>query len=543
MRFSGVLPTISSGTGFCAMRGFIIRNRTSILDIAMFLVAFAAATYFAYKVDIFPNEAGVGTRANMIERDELLLLGWFFALGLFCFALRRNNELRRESRRRLSAEQEARQLAFQDVLTGLANRRKFNEAIKVAIDSPPRAGAAHALFLLDLNGFKRINDVYGHGIGDEVLKVVAQRLVGVSREGDIVARFGGDEFAILAKHLVSAEAATTIAIHIIQALEAEIILGGVSHRVGAGIGIALIPSDATTVQEAIRKADVALYRAKAENRSALRFFEESMDQTVHERHEIERELRNAIAKGDVTVLFRPSFNLETQDILGFEVVPRWIHPRLGEVPPERFLPIAEETGVVHVLAEHILRSACAVAVYWPPEITLSVNIFPGQLTSHHLSSRVLQTLSEFNFNPSRLEIEITESDLVRNLQSAKANFDVLREKGVTIALDNFGAGYSTLYHLRNFKLDKVKIDRSFIENMAQPENAAIIRALIGLGHGLGLTISAEGIENAGQRMQLLVSGCEEGQGYLLNEPLSASATTKLFEGTRRTPQADSPRAA
>jgi len=511
------------------LKRFAIRHKIGIQDLGVLVGVMAVATYIAFEIDIFKNEGNAPPRQQTIELDEALLLGAILALGLLAFSIRRYLEQRKETARRIEAESQIRELAYQDALTGLANRRQFDDALLAAIGSPPRAGAVHALFLLDLNGFKRVNDVYGHGAGDELLIVVARRLKQASREGDLVSRFGGDEFAILAQHLVGPEAATNIALRIIQSFEPPIELNGIEHRVGAGIGITLIPADASTVQEALRKADVALYRAKVERRSAMRFFEEDMDRLVRERETLERDLRDAIHSGEISVHFLPSVDLKTKAIVGFEAIPRWIRADQSEIPAERFLPIAEETGLVHELAEQILRKACEVATQWPKEIVLSVDILSGQLTDRNLSTRILAILKEFGLAASRLEIEITESDLVRDLQSAQTNFGDLREKGVRIALDNFGTGYSSLYHLRNFKLDKVKIDRRFFEGIgSKPEDASIVKALIGLGHGLGLTISAEGINDANLRDELLVSGCDLGQEHLPSSALDAKAATSAF---------------
>lgn len=394
--------------------------------------------------------------------------------------------------------------------------------------TPPARGASHGVFLLDLNGFKQVNDVHGHGIGDEVLIIVASRLRTAIREGDLVARLGGDEFAILAPHLIGAEAATTVALRLLQCLEAPIVTGALAHQIGAGIGIVLLPGDANTEQEALRKADVALYRAKAERRSALRFFEEDMDRHVHEREQMERELRAAIAADQIRPFYHPSVNLRTKQVVGFEAVPRWHHPVFGNVPPERFVPIAEDVGLMHDLAERLLRAACEAAVRWPPDVALAFDIFPSQLKDRALQSRITRILHETGLAPGRLEIEITESAIVQDLDAAQQVLGALREAGVKIALDNFGTGYSSLYHLRNFKLDKIKIDRSFIERMhSERESAEIVSALVGLGHGLGLTVTADGVQDPSQQASLLGTGCQEGQGFF-SEPVPADNTMTFF---------------
>jgi diguanylate cyclase (GGDEF)-like protein len=510
-------------------RSFVIRHRVSIQDAGIMLAALAVTAYLVFEADVFLHEGQLTPKQKAFELDEVMLLGGLLAIGMLIFSLRRYVEQKRETQRRIEAEKHVRELAFQDALTGLANRRQFDDALRAAISAPPKAGAAHALFLLDLNGFKHINDVYGHTVGDEVLVAVSQRLRSLVRESELVARFGGDEFAILATHLAGPEAASNISLRVIQALEEPIRLGDVDHKIGAGIGMALLPQDAHTVQEALRKADVALYRAKAERRSAMRFFEEDMDRLVREREHMERELRAAVATDSITMFFQPTVDLTTKEILGFEGIPRWNHANLGEIPLERFIPIAEEIGLIHELSEKLLRQACAAAKCWPESIVVSIDAFSGQLTDPNMSSRILAILNETGLKPNRLEIEITESLLVRNLEAAQEIFGSLRENGVRIALDNFGTGYSSLYHLRNFKLDKVKIDRSFIDSISSsPEDRGVVRALVGLGQGLGLTISAEGIGSNEQSKTLLGSGCNQGQGDLFSEAISASETMNLF---------------
>jgi diguanylate cyclase (GGDEF)-like protein len=386
-----------------------------------------------------------------------------------------------------------------------------------------------ALMVCDLNGFKQVNDVYGHGAGDELLNIVAQRLSTSVRDGDLVARVGGDEFAILSKHLMGAEAATNIAMRVLQALEEPILAGRKSHRVESGIGIALIPNDATTLLEALRKADIALYRAKSERRSALRFFEEEMDRRVQERDQLDRDLRAAIRADTIQPFFQPVVDLKTNHVIGFEAIPRWLDASLGEIPLERFIPVAEENGTIHDLFEHLLKQSCAAAALWPQGVTLALDIFPSQLKNHSLHSRVLSILKASGVGPARLELEIAESSLVKDLEGAQEILGALRKAGVRIVLDNFGTGYSSLYHLRNFKLDKIKIDRSFIETLGSRESAEIVSALVGLGHGLGLTIVAEGVEDPAQRASLLTTGCEQGQGFLFSGAVPAAETASFFK--------------
>ncbi len=324
------------------LKRFLVRNRVKIQDLALLAGALLVTTYVLLEVDVFVTN-GLPLR-GVIEPDEMPIIGAVLCLGLLIFAWRRSNEQRRETARRIAAEQRSRELALQDPLTGLPNRRRFDEALRAAIGAPPGGGGAHALLLLDLNGFKQVNDVYGHGSGDEALIIIGERLCRSVREGDLVARLGGDEFGILAQHLTGPEAATGIALRAIDAISAPISIANVRHRLGTGVGICLFPFDQSTPQEIMRRADVALYKAKSDHKSSLRFFDAEMDRHVREREFMERELREAIARQDVRPFFQPLIDLKTQKIVGFEALARWTHKDLGDIPPERFIPIAEDSG-------------------------------------------------------------------------------------------------------------------------------------------------------------------------------------------------------
>jgi diguanylate cyclase (GGDEF)-like protein len=475
-------------------------------------------------------EFGGGSSSDLqIDLYEAIVIGACFLASVIYLGWRRIADQEREIARRTDAERRAHELAHTDALTGLANRRRFEDALKQAVASPPGAQSVHALVSLDLNGFKKINDVYGHPTGDNVLVAIAQRLTGAARNDDLLARLGGDEFAFIARHLAGPEAATSLALRVLKALESPISIGSVEHRVGAGVGLALIPRDGSDADEILRKADIALYRAKATKESTFRFFEEEMDRHSREREYLERELAKAIDAGAVNPWYQPIVDLKTREVIGFEALARWTHPELGEIAPDRFIPIAEDCGLIRKLSDHLLRRACTDAQRWPQHITLSVNISPAQLQEKTLGLRILNIIGETGLSPHRLEIEITESAIVRDLEAAKAVLSSLREAGIRIALDDFGTGYSSLYHLRNFKFDKIKIDRSFVETMdSEAESAAIVRALTGLGHGLGLAITAEGIEESDQRDTLLKQGCQQGQGFLFSRAIPAEETAALF---------------
>jgi diguanylate cyclase (GGDEF)-like protein len=522
-------PAEGVTTFLMILRSFASRHRFAILDLSLIVAGVLVALFLAFEFDIYENENSVSRREETIELDEALTVGGILCLGLLAFAVRRYREQKRETHRRVVAEQHARELALQDPLTGLANRRQFEEALNAAIAAPPGAGSSHAVFLLDLNGFKQVNDVHGHGAGDELLVIVAQRLISAVRQDDLVARLGGDEFAVLSRHLMDAEAATSIALRIVQSLEEPIRVGNTNHQVGTGVGIALIPADAITLKETLRKADVALYRAKSERRSAVRFFEQEMDRRLQERDQLDRDLRAAIAADEIRPFFQPVVDLKTRSVLGFEAVPRWVDTTLGEIPLERFISIAEENGLIHELFERLLKQSCAAAASWPPHVTLALDIFPSQLKDPTLHSRILSILDASGVERTRLELEITESALVRDLEGAQNILGSLRQAGVRIVLDNFGTGYSSLYHLRNFKLDKIKIDRSFIETLGSHESADIVNALVGLGRGLGLTIIADGVGGPEQRASLLDAGCEQGQGFLFSSAVPSDDTSTFFD--------------
>lgn len=505
--------------------GFLSRHRISLQDLTVLLAALLVGAFLVFEFDVYLDEGRVSPRQEEIEFDEAMVLAALLASGLLIFSIRRYREQRRETRRRHQAEQQVRAMVFQDGLTGLANRRRFDLALKAACESPPSASAVHAVFLMDLNGFKQVNDRHGHGVGDEVLVVAAQRILSAAREGDLVARFGGDEFALLATHLSDPEAASTIARRILNNLREPIVTGAIRSQISAGIGIALMPKDALAATDLQRQADVALYRAKAERGGAWRFYEESMDRQIRERDQLEQALRAALDNGQVEAYYQPSIDLQTQAVIGFEVMPRWTHPTLGELSRERILPIAEACGLALELTLHLLSAACVTARHWPPRTLLTIEIVPSLLHAAGLQTRMLETLSAGGFDPARLELEIAESALVQRMDAARESLHGLREAGVKIALGKFGTGYSSLYHLRNFTLDRIKIDRSFIESMAsEGRNADIVSALVGLGQGLGLAVTADGISDGALQRSLLDLGCRQGQGQFFSSPVRADQT-------------------
>jgi diguanylate cyclase (GGDEF)-like protein len=516
-----------------AFKAWVTRNRFQIWDIWVGLAFAALLVFLAAEYELLKVSGVSSGRVAGLEGTEVGVI--VLLLSSFVWVAHRRMQAQQvEMRQRIGAEQRARELALLDPLTGLANRRRFDEAVTTAVTSPPGSHRLHAILMLDLNRFKSVNDIYGHPTGDQVLTIIASRIAAAVRQNeDVVARLGGDEFAVVAQHVFGAEEAASIALRIVDTLRQPIHVDGNEHTVGVSIGIALFPQDATTSSELVRRSDIALYRAKAERGSAVKFFQEEMDIQVKARALMERDLRRAVAAGQIDVHYQPQVDLVTGEVTGFEALARWNHDEWGEVPPERFIPVAEECGLINELGAHVLRRACQDAVTWHGKATVSVNISPVQLHMPDFGTVVQHILLASGLAPHRLELEITENTLVRELQAAQAGLAGLRELGVRIALDDFGTGYSSLYHLRNFKVDRIKIDRSFVDSMAtEQESAAIVRALLGLGHGLGVKVTAEGVEDAAQRAQLIRDGCDEAQGFLFSKALSAHEAQALTKALK-----------
>jgi diguanylate cyclase (GGDEF)-like protein len=464
--------------------------------------------------------------------DDAIFVVFTVSLALLVFIFRRLQDLNQEIKARRRAEEAARKMARHDPLTGLPNRRYFNEKLEEALHSIATEGRRGAVLMLDLDGFKAVNDVHGHLIGDKVLTECAERIK-IAARGALVARVGGDEFSIVMPDIHSLDEPTGLARRISRAVAEPFKTGDSETTLGVGIGISIAPDDGTTSDDLVRRADVALYRAKATGSSLTRFFEPAMDTHVERRTTIERELRAAIAAQSVEVYYQPQVHLDGGRIIGFEALARWNSPALGAVPPDVFIAVAEECGLIHRLGDQLLHTACRDAARWPGEFTLAFNISPLQLRDASFGLRVLAILGETGFPPTRLELEITESAIVGDANLAQRLIDELRTAGVRIALDDFGTGYATMSQLLAFRFDKIKIDRSFVMGLgSQPGNEVIVRAIIGLAKGLGLVTTAEGIELPGQLADLITDGCQEGQGYLFGKAMPAGEIPALLAHPR-----------
>jgi diguanylate cyclase (GGDEF)-like protein len=445
---------------------------------------------------------------------------------LLAFLLRR---LRRSSIELQASEAQAQYLAFHDTLTGLPNRALFEDRLDHALAGVRRGESKLALLCIDIDRFKNINDTLGHPAGDELVRQVGKRLIGAIRDTDTVARLGGDEFAIIQVDIRDERDAERLARGIAAAMEKPFDLMGMPAHATATIGIALSQGEATQRDDMLRKADIALYEAKDQGRARHQVFAGDMDDVVRRRRLIESDLRAALAAGtQIGVVYQPVYAANSLKIVGAEALVRWDHPVHGPLSPELFIGIAEERGLIEQLGEKVLRQACAFAstseVPW-----VAVNVSPLQFRNERFIDRVVAALSDSGLAPERLQLEITEGVLLENPGMTNSILAGLREKGIRIALDDFGTGYSSMNYLRRYSVDKLKIDRSFIQELGTSDDCdAIVRAMVALGRALHMQVTAEGVETIGQRDQLALIGCHELQGYLLSRPISADQLRALL---------------
>ncbi len=433
-----------------------------------------------------------------------------------------------------AAQDLAQSLARHDALTGLPNRRVFAEALEAARVQADRGAAPFAVLIIDLDRFKPINDIHGHQAGDDVLREVATRIGSVVRLGDTVSRLGGDEFGVIL-HCVTPDeepfaAAALLADRIVAGVARPISIGDRSVEVGASIGIAVCPIDGTNSEKLLGAADMAMYRAKEGGRGSYRFFEKSMEEALLARIALEEDIRRAVAQEAIQPYYQPLMLLAENRLVGFEVLARWHRPEKGDVSPETFIPVVEKLGLIGELTYSLLRRACLDARDWPPEITIALNVSPKHLGDPLLPVKFLAILSETEFSPKRLEIEITETALIGDLPAARATLIALQDLGIKISLDDFGTGYSSLYNLRELRFDKIKIDRSFVQSMeTDVESAKIVHSVIDLAKSLGLPTIAEGIEHLHTMKQIMQSGGEYGQGFYFANAMPAAEAAKLAQ--------------
>ncbi|MCA1408536.1 EAL domain-containing protein [Ensifer sp. IC3342] len=412
--------------------------------------------------------------------------------------------------------------ATHDVLTGLPNRRQFSDQLRSALPVP--GGTRLALMQIDLDDFKPVNDTLGHGAGDLVLKMAAERIRSVLGDREVAYRLAGDEFAVIQWRADQPSEAEHLAHALVNAFKAPFTVEGITVFVGASVGIAVAPADGNEVEQLMKAADIALYAAKKDGRGRARTFTRSMLIVLEQREMLRRSLRTALEEGQFFIEYQPLAKSSSSSIVGFEALLRWRHPLVGDIPPNVFIPMAEADGLMSEIGQWLLERACRAAMTWPPHFTVAVNLSPAEFLLEGLTDRVAQTLDLVGIRADRLELEITESVLLERTINNLDTLNTLNLLGVQISLDDFGTYYSSLSYLKNFPFDTIKIDQYFIQDLERDEKSqTIVRSIIALAHGLGMHVTAEGVETKGQADWLQKEGCDRLQGFHLGLPMPSDA--------------------
>ncbi|MFQ5894839.1 MAG: putative bifunctional diguanylate cyclase/phosphodiesterase [Nitrospinota bacterium] len=444
--------------------------------------------------------------------------GFFMLYGTLLFVARaRRKTIKRH-------EKELSNLAYYDSLTSLPNRQLFYERLHQTVARAKRHGTRAAIMFLDLDEFKRVNDTLGHEAGDLLLQAVAQRMKGCLRESDMVARLAGDEFTVVLDDITQEQDAVRVAQTIIKAFSMPFKVEGQELFFTPSIGISLYPSDGTDVEALVKRADISMYRAKAEGGNGFKLYDRAMEALTFRRLRLENSLRKALEKGKLVLHYQPQADLTTGEIIGFEALLRWEDPEAGMISPSKFIPVAEDTGLIVPIGEWVLRTACWQNKAWQeqgfPPIRVNVNLSARQLREKRLAETVAQILEETGLSPNCLVLEVTESAAMRDADHAIAMMKSLKEMGVKLSIDDFGIGYSSMSFLKRFPIDKLKIDRSFVRGIpADRDDAAITTAIIALAASLKLEAIAEGVETDEQLSFLAAQGCHSAQGYILAPPM------------------------
>jgi diguanylate cyclase (GGDEF)-like protein len=436
-----------------------------------------------------------------------------------------------------TANKQLRHLATHDALTGLPNRVLMDDRISQSIALADSQGQTFAVMLLDLDRFKSVNDSLGHRAGDELLKEVAQRLKGVVRDIDTVARLGGDEFVLIITPSPERDAAQQVATRIIDAMQAPVRIAGVEIHTSPSIGIAFYPGDAATVETLLANADAAMYSAKERGRNNYQLFVPSMNAATYEKVRLESDMRVALEQKQFALHYQPKVNTATGVMHGAEALLRWQHPVRGAIPPAEFIPLAEECGLIGSIGAWVMREACRQARAWQvaglPPLRVAVNLSPSQFRQGDIVAMIRDALDQAGLEPRFLEVELTETTVMTDPEESIAILEKLSEMGVLVSVDDFGTGYSSMSYLRRFPIDKLKIDRGFInEVMSRPEDASIVRAIISLAHSLRLKVVAEGVESPEQLEFLKTLGCDQYQGFHFSPALPASQFEALVRSKR-----------
>ncbi|MDX8396978.1 MAG: EAL domain-containing protein, partial [Mariprofundaceae bacterium] len=425
-------------------------------------------------------------------------------------------------------------LAHYDSLTGLPNRALFHERLKSELKNAARRKSILAVLFMDLDHFKNINDTLGHGIGDELLKEVAKRLSGCTRDNDLISRQGGDEFTGILMDLNHAEDAARVAKNIIDALSQPVVIGSHQLFVTSSVGISVYPDDGTDMETLIKHADSAMYQAKESGRNNFQFYTKKLHAASKRRFELEAQLRHAIENDEFEVVYQPQVNVQTGSLRGMEALLRWNNAELGMVSPAEFIPVAEEVGLIVPIGKWVLRTACAQCKAWRdqgyPKLLVAVNLSSRQFCEPNFLNMLIEVIFETKISPRQLELELTEGIIMKSDTATVRTLNEINECGVHLSVDDFGTGYSSMSYLKRFPLDKLKIDKSFIDNLTtDSDDEAIVTAIISLSKSLKLTVVAEGVELEEQRQWLKANGCDVIQGYFYSKPLSADKFEQFMQ--------------
>jgi diguanylate cyclase (GGDEF)-like protein len=497
---------------------------------AMLIIATARNSNFHIRRAIefqYENKDLVEQLSNEVEQREVLIQERTRQL------ISTNKDLEREISERKRAEDDLLHLAHHDPLTELPNRLLFIDRLEQSISKARRMGEQIAVLFIDLDRFKKINDSLGHTVGDELLRRVAQRFQSSIRNEDTVSRLGGDEFTVIMESLHKPQHATVTAQKLIEAMEEPFVIQGHEFFITTSIGISLYPQDGAIAEELLRNADSAMYRAKDEGRNTFQFYTSDMTEQAFERILMETNLLRAIEKKELVVYYQPQISLKTREIIGLEALIRWNHPELGLVSPARFIPLAEDNGLILPIGEYVLSTACRQLAEWerlgirPGRV--SVNLSGKQLQKKGLLDMISKALEDCSCQPEWLELEVTEGFVMEDPEHSIPVLQSIRDLGIELAIDDFGTGYSSLAYLKRLPITKLKIDQSFVRDIPDdPEDEAIARAILALGYSLNLKVIAEGVENAAQEAFLLNEGCVEAQGFFYAAPLPVEEIDQLL---------------
>ena len=472
------------------------------------------------------GEATIGEVPYRYRRTRIEETGWL------CFLQpceRADDKTEADEAAGANAVAEGEGEAARDELTGLLSRGTLVRTLTQAADHRPADAAPLAVLMIDLDRFKAVNDTLGHGVGDALLSKVAERLRASVRAGDMLARYGGDEFVVLQQGQAQPAAAEALAERIVDLVARPYIVDGQMVEIGASVGVSLLPGDAASADDAMRQADVALYRAKEEGGSGHRFFEEGMDRAMRERRDLDREMRRALAYRQFALHYQPLFDTKSGRVASLEALVRWQHPERGLIQPAEFVSLAEETGFIVPLGEWVVRQACEDLARWPEDVSVAVNVSARQLTSPNLVATVQGALAAHGITPDRFEIEVTESVIMGDETACLETLFALRECGIRIALDDFGTGYSSISYLRKFPFSKIKIDRSFLSGEEAERGASLVRAIVDIGRHFEMDAVAEGVETVDQASAMEALGCQSLQGFLFSRPIAGVDVPQVIE--------------